>query len=84
MGWSLNIGSVAGTAVRIHVTFLLFLAWIFGVSDYRSRSTLARIVDAADRLIGLVTSETIGEMLMVHRAMPAGFRSGPWGRPAET
>ncbi len=33
MGWSLNIGSVAGTAVRIHVTFLLLLAWIFGV-DY--------------------------------------------------
>ena len=32
MGWSLRIGSVAGTAVRIHVTFLLFLAWIFGVS----------------------------------------------------
>jgi Zn-dependent protease/CBS domain-containing protein len=34
MGWSLNIGSVAGTAVRIHVTFLLFLAWIFGVSYF--------------------------------------------------
>jgi Zn-dependent protease/CBS domain-containing protein len=32
MGWSLKIGSVAGTAVRIHVTFLLFLAWIFGVN----------------------------------------------------
>src|ERR1700756_1299353 len=32
MGWSLNIGSVAGTAILIHVTFLLFLAWIFGVS----------------------------------------------------
>ncbi len=32
MSWSLNIGSIAGTAVRIHVTFLLFLAWIFGVS----------------------------------------------------
>ena len=31
MSWSLNIGSVAGTAIRIHVTFLLFLAWIFGV-----------------------------------------------------
>jgi len=31
MGWSVKIGSVAGTAVRIHVTFLLFLAWIFGV-----------------------------------------------------
>jgi Zn-dependent protease/CBS domain-containing protein len=32
MSWSLKIGSVAGTAVRVHVTFLLFLAWIFGVS----------------------------------------------------
>jgi len=31
MSWSLNIGSVAGTAIRIHITFLLFLAWIFGV-----------------------------------------------------
>ncbi len=40
------------------------------------------IIDAAGRLIGLVTSETIGEMLMVHRAMPAGFRTGPWSRPA--
>jgi Zn-dependent protease/CBS domain-containing protein len=34
MGWSLKVGSVAGTAVRIHVTFLLFLAWIFGVSYF--------------------------------------------------
>src|SRR6516164_2334033 len=32
MGWSLKIGSVYGTAVRIHITFILFLAWIFGVS----------------------------------------------------
>ena len=32
MGWSLNIGSIAGTAVRIHITFLLFLVWIFGAS----------------------------------------------------
>src|ERR1700746_2876134 len=31
MGWSLNIGSVAATAIRVRVTFLLFLAWIFGV-----------------------------------------------------
>jgi stage IV sporulation protein FB len=29
MGWSVNIGSIAGTAVRIHITFLMFLAWIF-------------------------------------------------------
>ena len=32
MSWSLNIGRVAGTAVRIHITFLLFLAWIFAAN----------------------------------------------------
>ena len=32
------------------------------------------VVDAADRLVGLVTSETIGEMLMLHQAMPSGVR----------
>src|ERR1044072_1367884 len=30
MSWSLNIGSIAGTQVRIHITFLLLLGWIFG------------------------------------------------------
>jgi Zn-dependent protease/CBS domain-containing protein len=29
MSWSLNIGRVAGTVVRIHLTFIIFLAWIF-------------------------------------------------------
>ncbi len=28
MGWSLNLGTYAGTAVRIHFTFFLLLAWI--------------------------------------------------------
>ena len=37
------------------------------------------IVDMSGRLVGLVTSETIGEMLMLHQAMPAGMRFGPWG-----
>ena len=32
MSWSLNIGKMAGTVVRIHLTFLLFLAWIFAAS----------------------------------------------------
>src|SRR5438552_4602747 len=35
MGWSVNIGTIAGTAVRIHVKFLLFLVWIF-VESYMS------------------------------------------------
>jgi Zn-dependent protease/CBS domain-containing protein len=32
MRWSLNIGTIAGTAVRIHITFLIFLGWIFAAS----------------------------------------------------
>jgi Zn-dependent protease/CBS domain-containing protein len=40
------------------------------------------VIDASGRLIGLVTSETIGEMLMLHQAMPPGAHLGPWGRPA--
>src|SRR5215470_5559305 len=32
MPWSLNIGSIAGTKVRVHITFLLFLGWIFAAS----------------------------------------------------
>ena len=37
------------------------------------------VVDASGRLVGLVTSETIGEMLMLHHALPGGVRFGPWG-----
>src|SRR5690349_25069327 len=29
MSWSLSFGSIAGTSIRIHITFVLFLAWIF-------------------------------------------------------
>jgi stage IV sporulation protein FB len=29
MSWSVNIGSIAGTAIRIHITFILFLAFFF-------------------------------------------------------
>jgi stage IV sporulation protein FB len=32
MSWSISIGRIAGTAVRIHVTFLLFLVWIFAAN----------------------------------------------------
>src|SRR5436190_5033470 len=32
MSWSLNVGTIAGTMVRVHITFLLFLGWIFVAS----------------------------------------------------
>jgi Zn-dependent protease/CBS domain-containing protein len=38
------------------------------------------VVDYAGRLIGLVTAETVGEMLMVRKALPDGARLGPWSR----
>jgi Zn-dependent protease/CBS domain-containing protein len=40
------------------------------------------IVDGAGRLTGLVTGETIAEMMMLQQAMPKGVRLGPWSRPA--
>jgi stage IV sporulation protein FB len=40
------------------------------------------VVDANGALTGMVTSETIGEMIMVNDAMPKGARFGPWSRPA--
>jgi len=38
------------------------------------------VVDVAGRLVGLITSETVSEMLMVQNAMPRGTHIGPWGR----
>ena len=38
------------------------------------------VVDYTGRLIGLVTAETVGEMLMVRKALPEGARLGPWSR----
>src|SRR6267154_1232298 len=38
------------------------------------------VVDNAGRLVGLVTSETVGEMMMLHQALPKGVQLGPWSR----
>jgi Zn-dependent protease/CBS domain-containing protein len=42
------------------------------------------IVDSSGRQVGLVTPETIGEMMMVHEALPKGSTFGPWGIGART
>jgi predicted transcriptional regulator len=46
------------------------------------RAPAVGVVDASGRLIGLVTSETVGQMLMLHRAKPGDVKPGPWSRPA--
>jgi stage IV sporulation protein FB len=40
------------------------------------------VVDGVGRLIGLVTSETVGEMMMLRQALPKGATLGPWSRPS--
>jgi stage IV sporulation protein FB len=40
------------------------------------------VVDADGRFVGLITTETIGELMLVREAMPEGFRFGPRSRPA--
>ncbi len=44
------------------------------------------VVESDGRLVGLVTAETLGELMMVREAMPGGMRAGPkdgpWRRPA--
>ena len=38
------------------------------------------VIDASGQLIGLVTSETIGQMLMLHQKQGPGTQLGPWSR----
>ena len=65
---------------------------IYGLQRFFSDNTLrcavveksapaVAVIDGSGRLVGLVTSETVGEMLMLHEALPAGARLGPWTRP---
>ena len=42
MSWSMNLGTIAGTVVQIHITFLLFLVWIF-VANYASGGAAAAL-----------------------------------------
>jgi CBS domain-containing protein len=55
----------------------------FKILQEKSAPAVA-VVDAGGRLAGLVTSETIGEMMMVRDAMPKGATMGPWGPVPKT
>jgi Zn-dependent protease len=68
MGWSLSIGRISGTDIRLHVTFLLFLAWI-GFADYMAGGPAAAI----DSLVFIVlvflcvTLHEFGHIAMARR-----------------
>jgi stage IV sporulation protein FB len=40
------------------------------------------VTDATGKLVGLVTSETVAEMMMLQDALPKDVKLGPWSRPA--
>jgi stage IV sporulation protein FB len=42
------------------------------------------VTNAGGRLVGLVTSETIAELMMLQEALPQGVRIGPWSRASGT
>lgn len=44
MRWSYTIGRINGTEIKVHVTFLLLLAW-FGWTAYRDAGTAAAVTD---------------------------------------
>ena len=68
MRWSLTIGRFGGTAVKVHVTFLLFLAWI-GFSAW-GREGLAAARDSVvfiTLIFACVVLHEFGHILMARR-----------------
>jgi Zn-dependent protease len=68
MGWSLTIGRIAGTDIRLHFTFLLFLIWI-GVGDYLQGGMPAAMDSIAFILLVFlcVTLHEFGHIAMARR-----------------
>jgi Zn-dependent protease/CBS domain-containing protein len=68
MPWSITIGTIAGTAIRIHLTFLLFLVWI-GVGQAMSGGAAAgwSAVLFVSLLFGCVVLHEFGHILAARR-----------------
>lgn len=65
MNWSLTIGSIAGTKIRLHLTFLIFLAWI-GIADYLAGGAAAAVQSIVFILLVFfcVTLHEFGHIMM--------------------
>lgn len=68
MPWSITVGSIGGTAIRIHITFLLFLVWI-GVSAFAKggAEVATQNVIFIILLFGCVVLHEFGHILMARR-----------------
>lgn len=73
MGWSIMIGKVRGTAVRVHWTFLLFLAWL-GTAVFISSGAQAAFAIVAFILL-LFLCVTLHEFGHIFAARRFGVRT---------
>ena len=68
MPWSITIGRIAGTAVRVHITFILLLVWI-AISAYSTGGAAAALdsVVFITLLFGCVVLHEFGHITMARR-----------------
>jgi Zn-dependent protease len=68
MSWSFSIGTVLGSELRVHATFLLLLAWI-GTAAFASGGPIAAMVNVAFvvALFACVVAHEFGHALMARR-----------------
>ena len=68
MGWSITLGNVRGTVVRLHLTFLLFLLWIGAVyyAQGGPQAAVAGVVFIA-LLFGCVVLHEFGHIFAARR-----------------
>ncbi len=68
MRWSYSIGRVAGTDIKVHVTFILLLAWLaFTEYSVRGGAAALEITLFVLALFGCVTLHEFGHILMARR-----------------
>ncbi len=73
MGWSIRLFSVGGTAVRIHFTFFLLLAWIAAI--HWTRGGAAAAVDGVAFIVLLFVCVVLHEFGHVFAARGYGIRT---------
>ena len=69
MRWSFKIGTIAGIRVELHVTFLIFVAWIALASELTSGNALEAVSAVAGILLifGCVLLHELGHALTARR-----------------
>src|SRR5262245_32654129 len=73
MRWSYRIGSVAGTDIKVHVTFLLLLGW-FAFEAYAAGGTAAAL-DTTLFILALFACVTLHEFGHIFMARRFGVRT---------